>query len=275
MKTAIALTLATLTIISAIATALPLRAPAWAGEANYPGSEQWKLYGSIEPERFRAIGLEIVETLKPTAAEGKLQDDVINLFIRELVKKLEAEAISKNGSVAPHDLPPFLSRHMTNVGDSTMETLGIDEETRQETVKRFPELLPLYTEQQALENANADRRRQAETERQEKAAAEARKPENRLVKTYEFYAKVQFCNQVRQGYAMVFVTDVEMQRARVATKTIEKDLLTEEPSLNTDKAWQQALANVQGWRAFRETCQGSYMALLRLSPIDMYPIQKP
>jgi hypothetical protein len=255
----------------AATTTLALTTPASAENSLL---ERYNPYGSIKPERFRAIGLEIVETLKPTATEGKLQDDVINLFIRELLKKLEAEAVSKKGFVLNNDLPYFLSRGMTNIGNS-METLRIDQEMRQETTKRFPELLPLYTEQRALEAAKADKRRQVETERQEKAAAEARKPENRLVRAYEFYAKVQFCNQVRQGYASVFVNDVEMERARIAAKTIEKSLLSEEPNLNTDNVWQQALSNIQGWRAFRETCQGTYIALLRLSPIDMHPIQKP
>ena len=41
------------------------------------------------------------------------------------------------------------------------------------------------------------------------------------------YIFVKFCNEVRQGYAVVHVNDVELDRARTAIKAIEAKLVVE------------------------------------------------
>jgi hypothetical protein len=126
----------------------------------------------------------------------------------------------------------------------------------------------------AKERAMAQARAEA-IERNRREEAEARKPENRLIKAYQVYSNVAFCNELRQGYLVVWVNDVELERAKAATKAIEKSLLAEEPGLNTITLWQTALRQAGGWMANQWSCQQAYTLLREMSPANVYPIQKP
>jgi hypothetical protein len=87
------------------------------------------------------------------------------------------------------------------------------------------------------------------------AAAEARKPVNRLLIAYGRYAFVKYCNEVRQGYLMVYVNDIELERARIAVRGIESDAIREDPSLNTDAVWKLANAAIKGEYVEQSICQ--------------------
>jgi hypothetical protein len=53
----------------------------------------------------------------------------------------------------------------------------------------------------------------------------------KLYLSYRLYAYAKGCNDVRQGYAVVYVNDVQIERARLRIQAIEKDTL---PSVVVD-----------------------------------------
>jgi hypothetical protein len=85
--------------------------------------------------------------------------------------------------------------------------------------------------------------------KQEAAIAESKKPVNRLFVAYQLYSNVQFCHEVRQGYLSVWINDVELERARLVTKAIEKVALAETPDLDTDAMWRKALKVAKDFNA--------------------------
>jgi hypothetical protein len=91
--------------------------------------------------------------------------------------------------------------------------------------------------QQAKQN---EERRQAQ-EQAHLQAIEAAKPINRLAMAYQAYVQVQLCYKQRQGYQIVWVNDVEMDRARRAIKAIEQKFTKDDPSIDTNKLWQSVL----------------------------------
>jgi hypothetical protein len=129
-------------------------------------------------------------------------------------------------------------------------------------------------ERERLQKA-AEEQAKIDAENRQRAAAEARKPENRLVNAYKVYSNVAFCNEVRQGYAYVWINDVEFERAKVAVKAIEDALKAEKADIDTKTLWQKAVQEARGWQADQWSCQQAYSTLRGLSPTSMYPIQKP
>jgi len=65
--------------------------------------------------------------------------------------------------------------------------------------------------------------------KQQDLIRESKRPVNQLFMAYKLYSHVQFCNEVRQGYMVVWINEVELERARQATKAIEKVALAENP----------------------------------------------
>jgi hypothetical protein len=86
---------------------------------------------------------------------------------------------------------------------------------------------------------------------------------------------IQFCNEVRQGYLVTYVNDIERERARVAVKAIEKAALAEQADLDTDAIWTLARKAMVGKHAYQEQCRVELEALLRNSPVPTYDIRKP
>lgn len=56
------------------------------------------------------------------------------------------------------------------------------------------------------------------------------RPVIRMYEAYRLYSYTQFCHQLRDGYALIYISDPEMQRAKQAIKAIEADL----PELDDD-----------------------------------------
>ena len=98
------------------------------------------------------------------------------------------------------------------------------------------------------------------------AAAEGRKPANRLITAYKRYAYVKYCNEIRQGYVLVYVNDIELERARSAVKAIEDDSLREDETLDTKALWNTSLKQLDGTSVYRDQCQLQLNALLRQNP---------
>jgi hypothetical protein len=139
----------------------------------------------------------------------------------------------------------------------------------------FPELAALVKEQRQIIAVAEAAKQAAEQKAQAERAAENAKPHNRLYIAYQRWVYIQFCNEVRQGYLVTYVNDIERERARVAVKAIEKAALAEQADLDTDAIWTLARKAMVGKHAYQEQCRVELEALLRNSPVPTYDIRKP
>jgi hypothetical protein len=83
--------------------------------------------------------------------------------------------------------------------------------------------------------------------------------------------------QEREGYAVVWVNDVEMMRADKAIKAIKERAIADEPKLApaNDEVWDKALQSLQGQRLFPQLCQRSLTQLYGMSPVPTHTFVKP
>jgi hypothetical protein len=95
-----------------------------------------------------------------------------------------------------------------------------------------------------------------------------------LFRLYRQWMFVQFCNQVREGYAMVFVNDIELERARKAVKAIEAKLKADDPDLNPTQVWNDAGRKSQ-ISVGPEQCQRTLANLLNSNPLGAFEFQRP
>ena len=100
--------------------------------------------------------------------------------------------------------------------------------------------------QREAERRTAAERQIAAQEEAARQAAEAAKPINRLFRGYQYYAHVKFCNDVREGYLVKYVNDVELERAEIAIKAIVAQTTKEDATIDTDDVWKKALKAVAG-----------------------------
>lgn len=128
--------------------------------------------------------------------------------------------------------------------------------------------------QKKFEAEQAERKRLADAK-----AAEEAKPANVLFRAYTRYAYVKFCNQVREGYALQYVNDFEMQRATNVIKAIKDKAVKDELNLDTDYAWTQGLQEAQRLLSANamgpDQCHWAYSDLLGMSPTTPYVVTKP
>jgi TPR repeat protein len=99
---------------------------------------------------------------------------------------------------------------------------------------------------------------------------------NRLLTAYMQYAFVKHCHEVREGYVVVYINDVEFGRAKNAIKTIETDALAKNVSFNPDAMWEHAVTDLVNQNRFvdRDQCQLNLNALLESSPSGGLVIDK-
>ena len=132
-------------------------------------------------------------------------------------------------------------------------------------------------EKRAAEQAEAAKRR-AEYERWAATPQGKRQlAADKLLQAYGYFARVQFCYQVRQGYAAIYISEPEYQRSHDAVKAVEKSVLTEQPDLNSTDMWQQAVRQMknENWYAHNVTCSNARIALYNMSPNPVYQYPKP
>jgi hypothetical protein len=88
------------------------------------------------------------------------------------------------------------------------------------------------------------------------AAEQAAKPENRLYRAYRRYAYIKACYEMRLGYAMIYITDAELDRAREKITGIEKDALAEigGKDFNTTSLFSRAVDANHGMSASYDAC---------------------
>jgi hypothetical protein len=109
------------------------------------------------------------------------------------------------------------------------------------TVACFPNFKLAIEENRLAREAHAAERANAERERQ-MAESEQRKPSNILLMAYSRYIYLRRCFEERTGYATVYLTDVEIDRARKAISGIEKVMLNRDPNIDKDAEWRGANA---------------------------------
>lgn len=81
--------------------------------------------------------------------------------------------------------------------------------------------------------------KQEEKEIEKRLGAETDRPEKHLAKAYGNYLGIKICYEIRQGYAMVWVNEQEMENAKTLIRGIE-DAITADHRLDTDKIWNSA-----------------------------------
>jgi hypothetical protein len=135
-------------------------------------------------------------------------------------------------------------------------------------------LQQLQQKREAEEKRNQERRdEQAKIDTEQHRIADL--PANKLLNAYRLYAHLQFCSDVRQGYLAQYISDAELERARTATKAIEKQSLEKQSDLDTDEVWHSAVKAIQGLEADHDRCHVSLNSLLAMSPVPVYNLQKP
>jgi hypothetical protein len=123
-----------------------------------------------------------------------------------------------------------------------------------------------------------DRQMEEARVRAEAKAIEDAKPINVLFRAYTRYVWVDICHQNREGYLMVFINDVEMERAEKAIHAIIEQQKQRDPNLDTDLAYNEA---VKEFKRMSRPINGSfckdwaYNELLNMSPAPAYVVQKP
>jgi hypothetical protein len=109
----------------------------------------------------------------------------------------------------------------------------------------------------------------------EEQARLGRLPTNRLFNSYRLYAYVKFCNDVRQGYLVQYINDLELDRADKAIKAVVAQITKEDTSINTDDIWEKALRSLAGRYAEDAVCRNALNQLFKMSPEPVYTIPKP
>ena len=120
---------------------------------------------------------------------------------------------------------------------------------------------------EAQQRADEERRKEiAERQRQEheRERAEAeywRQPVNRLRRAYHRYLYVTACHQARQGYLVVWINDVEMERARSAVSRIEREVVTQDPKIRPSAEWNKEKPEIVEY-----SCKPTYDELIADAP---------
>jgi hypothetical protein len=123
-------------------------------------------------------------------------------------------------------------------------------------------------EAQAQVDAAAARAKEAAHKQAEAHAAQAEwlsHPGNALSVAYGQYRIVTHCHEAREGYAVVYINDVEMERAKAAVTSIEAAMLKADPSIDTAATWNKVVASgIPTLQSYQ--CQDFYHTLLQSAP---------
>jgi hypothetical protein len=79
---------------------------------------------------------------------------------------------------------------------------------------------------------------------------------------------VKRCYDVRLGYQLVYINEVEFERAKRAVSAIEISILTEDSSIDTKNTWQETTRLLGASKQYVEQyfCQKTYNDLLSAAP---------
>jgi hypothetical protein len=139
-----------------------------------------------------------------------------------------------------------------------------------------------YDVEKAQREAHARDVSQRWAEQQARAAEQAKEqariqalPINRLRNGYRWFAYVTICHQVREGYLLQYVNDVELARAHDAVKAIEARAVADDSSIDTDRVWQAALDDPMHPYVIESACRRALVWLLDASPQSVWTVEKP
>jgi hypothetical protein len=135
----------------------------------------------------------------------------------------------------------------------------------------FPETWKTIQEYTAFLNEEA----KAAAKRRAEIQAEENSPHGQVRQAYTAYIFVRWCHEIREGYMVKYVNDVEMDRAETAIRAIVQKWKVQEPNMNTDQLWQQADQRVVGKPINLDTCHYGLRTLLDMSPIPAVRVTKP
>jgi hypothetical protein len=130
-------------------------------------------------------------------------------------------------------------------------------------------------QQEQAEAAKAQelaRKQEAERVRQAEIGAQ---PQNQVRKAYSLYIMLRWCHELREGYAVQYVNDVEMQRVETSLAAILKRQKEKEPGMDTDALWQQADQSTNGKPIIQGACRMWLQQLTDMSPVPAIRVQKP
>jgi len=110
--------------------------------------------------------------------------------------------------------------------------------------------------------------------------ATAHADKERLARAYGAYAHLKWCHSIREGYAVKFINDVELERGTAAIKVIVDEEKKANPAIDTDAAWEQGLKMIEryvhprnaNYPGQRDVCQHTLQQLLSAQPAR---IEKP
>ena len=106
----------------------------------------------------------------------------------------------------------------------------------------YPELKDILATSKRAEIESQQRQKEVEAALEQ----ERNKPENQLMTLYDNYLVVRVCYENRKGYALVYVTDTQMEEGRRAVKIKEQDLQKRFPTLGTNKIWEESSQRAKG-----------------------------
>lgn len=142
------------------------------------------------------------------------------------------------------------------------------EQIRREWAERDRSSMRQFQMQQEKEAAQ-QRQIDVEMRRMHEAEArtqvEARKPRNRLQRAYWLYMYARGCHQARQGYVVVWLNDVQLERARNSIKAIEQGVVQEDPSIDPTEEWKR-VTEIQPTGVWEHECPRMFNELLALAP---------
>jgi hypothetical protein len=113
-----------------------------------------------------------------------------------------------------------------------------------------------------------------EADRKEQARQDAM-PINRLLTGYRFFHYVSVCNEARSGYLLKYVNDDDLERAHKAVRAIADKASKDDPSINTDNVWKQALQSPIFPRVNDAACRTALVQLVNSSPTILWNVEKP
>jgi hypothetical protein len=95
-----------------------------------------------------------------------------------------------------------------------------------------------------------------------------------LFDVYRSWIYISACNEIRSGYLVVFVNDIELQRARAAVKAIEKKLQSEDQNLDMTEIWNEAGKPIR-MSIGQAQCQRTLANLLYSNPNGAFQVLRP
>jgi hypothetical protein len=103
-------------------------------------------------------------------------------------------------------------------------------------------------------------------------------PVNVVFRGYQMYINVTLCSQVREGYLVKFINDVEMERSTKAIKAIVEAQKKRDPSLDTEYVWNKAKQEHDRSKPIinLDYCRNVHLrSLLNASPQPVFHVEKP